>query len=113
MAQQHQGNPHALSISNQHLIAYNEKSRSPNAPTIMTESQATPPVITDQFHHTETIWRIIVDITSLITCKNENISLEKFNFYFFSACCYGDITFCCSTIYTRLFLFGYNNKISI
>ncbi len=102
-------------MSKQTLIPVDtSKQRSPNAAMIVSESQSSPPTTTDQYHHSETIWRVILDIVSLIICKNRKFLLEKLLFFYcFSNCynCY--ITFCCSAICTWIFLFGYINKISI
>jgi len=66
MAQQRQGDIHAVGTSRQNLIPNDNPHRSANRTMLVTDSQSTPSVATDQYHHSETIWRVITDIISLI-----------------------------------------------
>jgi phosphatidate phosphatase len=43
----------------------NHQQRSTNRNMFTEEPQLNPPTTTDQYHHTETIWRVIIDIISL------------------------------------------------
>jgi len=70
MANQLKRDIHELGRNKQNFITHNIRPQdSPTTTMLITESQSTPPVATDQYHHTETIWRIILDIISLIICK--------------------------------------------
>jgi len=71
MAYPRQGDIQTLGTSRQNLIPHsnNQQHRSPNKNMFIAEPQLTPPTTTDQYHHTETIWRVIIDIISLGICK--------------------------------------------
>jgi len=71
MAEQKQVYNHEFATNKQHLINNNTKQYSTqNTTMIMTLPESgTPPTTTDQYHHKETIWRILIDIISLIICK--------------------------------------------
>lgn len=118
MAKQRQDGIHQLGTSKQNLITKDTNMhRSDNSNLMLTEPtpSSTPPVATDQYHHTETIWRVIIDVVTLSICKNKKFYLVKKKQLFLnfsSAYCDDNITFYCTTIYTRIFLFGFNNKIS-
>jgi len=71
MARQNQVYTHELATNQQNLVSNNTNQYSTeNTTTIMTQPESGPPTTTtDQYHHTETIWRILVDIISLTICK--------------------------------------------
>jgi hypothetical protein len=71
MAKQNQVYNHEFATNKQHLINNNTNQHSTqNTTVIMTPPESgTPPTTTDQYHHKETIWRILIDIISLIICK--------------------------------------------
>ena len=53
----------------------NQQQRSPNRIMFIDGPNATPPTTTDQYHHTETLWRVIIDIISLGICNKKKILL--------------------------------------
>jgi len=67
MAKQRQSDIHALEITHHNTMNNTNRYDSPKAPMIIADS----PTTTDQYHHSETIWRVFMDITSLIICKND------------------------------------------
>jgi hypothetical protein len=91
MAYTRQGDIHTVGTSKQNLIPYdnynqdrspnrnifveqtpankNHQQRSLNRNMFTDEPNLNPPTTTDQYHHTETIWRVIIDIISLGICK--------------------------------------------
>ena len=69
MSRQQQEDIRLSGSSQQHIITHKNEQRPPNSAMILTGSQIAPPTTTDQYQHTETIWRVITDIISLIICK--------------------------------------------
>jgi hypothetical protein len=74
MSKQHQGDIQLQGTGRESIITYNNEHRPPNAAMILAESQVTPPTTTDQHYHSETIWRVILDIISLLICKADIFS---------------------------------------
>ncbi len=68
MAKHRQGDIHSLETEKQNIILRDNTHRSPHTAMVITESQKGS-TATDQYHHSETIWRVILDIISLIICK--------------------------------------------
>jgi hypothetical protein len=70
MAKHRQGDIHSLETEKQNIILHDNARQSPHTAMVITESQtARASTATDQYHHSETIWRVILDIISLIICK--------------------------------------------
>jgi hypothetical protein len=88
MSKQQQEDIRLSGTSQQNIITRKNEQRPPNSTMIITESQISPPTTTDQYHHTETIWRVITDIISLIICKIDILLIElklKILYYFLVA----------------------------
>lgn len=76
MANLRQSNIHDIGRNKQSFTSQNRSAkRSPTTTMLITDS---PPVTTDQYHHTETIWRVLLDIISLAICKKN----KRINSYF-------------------------------
>ena len=76
MARQQQDDVRLLRTAGQNSIpSYSNQQRSQNIAMNAVDAQPTSQVATDQYHHKETIWRVILDFISLIICKTSRISL--------------------------------------
>jgi len=70
MARQNQVYTHELATNQQNLVSNNTNQYSTeNTTMIITQPESASKTTNDQYHHTETIWRILVDIISLTICK--------------------------------------------
>lgn len=73
MAAQRHGDTHALvKPTKQNLISPTSQTLPTNTTVMIGEQQHSPPIQTDQFHHRESIWRVVVDIICLLICKEQN-----------------------------------------
>jgi hypothetical protein len=74
----------SFATSNDAKIIIHQNSKQVQEPNMLA-SQLPPrrnssSVATDQYHHKETIWRILLDIISLIICKYFSLILIILNF---------------------------------
>ena len=110
MAQQREEDIHPLVVTKQTATADKSAHRSTDTTMLVPESSS---VATDQYHHSETIWRVVIDIVSLIICKIHSDIQYNNNRWIFSGCYNDYCALYCYTIYTRFLLFGYRDTISI
>ena len=71
MAKHRQDDIHSIEIREQHI---NQPTRA--GMVILESEMATPLTTTDRYHHSETIWRVVLDVISLIICKNSYFLLK-------------------------------------
>jgi hypothetical protein len=112
--QERTGNP-AFATSDANIITHQNEQQLQNSNMLASQLPARrdPSVTTDQYHHSETIWRIVLDIISLIICKYFSLFSKILIEFIFSIDYNTDFTLCCYTVYTRIFLFGFIDKVSI
>ena len=78
--------------------------------------RANPSTTTDQYHHRETIWRVLIDAISLIIRKSivlTTMKIEHLLNFSSSDRRHGHFSLCGQTVYSGFLLFGHDDSISV